>query len=95
MMTKKSTRSTATFANVYTMLDRDELRANGMSVKDDAALIERLKVNTQQKIDAILLERVEQRERLIDRQLERVQALRAAALKRATSGGRRRYYEAS
>jgi len=81
MMTKKSTRSAATFANVYTMLDRDELRANGIPVKDDAALIERLRINTQQKIDAILL--------------ERVQALNAAALKRATSGGRRRYYEVS
>jgi len=66
MMTKKSTRSTATFANVYTMLDRDELRANGMPVKDETALI------------------------------ELVQAYRAGInLKRATSGERRRYYEAS
>ena len=81
-MTKKSTPNPfANVCNVVLMLNRDELRANAVPVKDDAALIERLKVNTQRKIDAILL--------------ERLQALNAAAMKRATSGGRRRYYEAS
>ena len=91
MMTKKSTRSTATFANVYTMLDRDELRANGIPVKDETPFVERTIgervdnamsiASAQRKIDAILL--------------ERLQALNAAAMKRATSGDRRRYYEAS
>ena len=71
MMTKKSTRSTATFANVYTMLDRDELRANGIPVKDETPFVER---TIAARID---------------------EALRLAAMKRATSGERRRYYEAS
>jgi len=70
MMTKKSTRSNATFANVYTMLDRDELRANGIPVKDETPFVERTIG-------------------------ERVEALRLAAMKRATSGDRRRYYEVS
>ena len=71
MMTKKSTRSTATFADVYTMLDRDERRANGMIVvQGTTPFVERTVA-------------------------DRIEALRLAAMKRATSGDRRRYYEAS
>jgi hypothetical protein len=71
MMTKKSTRSTATFADVYTMLDRDERRANGMIVvQGTTPFVERTVA-------------------------DRIEALRLAAMKRATSGDRRRYYEIS
>ena len=71
MMTKKSTRSTATFADVYTMLDRDERRANGMIVvQGTTPFVERTVA-------------------------DRIEALRLAAMKRATSGDRRRYYEVS
>ena len=59
MMTKKSTRSTATFANVYALINRDEPGVNPVADEFEAALIERLKVNTQRKIDAILLERLQ------------------------------------
>ena len=72
MMTKKSTRSTATFANVYTMLDRDELRANGMIVVQ----------GTTPFVERTVAARIDE-------------ALRLAAMKRATSGERRRYYEVS
>jgi hypothetical protein len=72
MMTKKSTPNPfANVCNVVLMLNRDELRANGMIVvQGTTPFVERTVA-------------------------DRIEALRLAAMKRATSGDRRRYYEAS
>ena len=58
MMTKKSTRSTATFANVYALINRDELRANAVPVEEANRTFERLNI-TQRKIDADLVGRLQ------------------------------------
>jgi hypothetical protein len=86
MMTKKSTRSTATFANVYAMLDRDELRANGIPVKDETPFVER--TIGEPFLEA--LRRLDVRPaQAIAILLERLQGLNRSA------ADRRRYYEAS